>query len=167
MERDIYNQYLVCPNVCDCVCVYVGLFNIIVKQCGSKGLFTRNTRLQSSRMRTARVLTVSHSMLCTGGCTWSRGGLTWSRRGCTRSWGGVYLVPGDVPGTRGCTWSWGVYLVLGGVPGPGGCVPGPGSVPGSRGVYLVPGGCRVLPPCEQNDKLVQKYYLVQNFVCGR
>ena len=93
------------------------------------------TRLHSSRMRTARSLTVSPSMLCVGECTWS---------------GGVYLVwggvpgPGDVPG-------------LGGVPGPGGCtwtgegvggwVPGPGGVctwswgvPGPRGVYLVPGG---------------------------
>ena len=38
------------------------------------------------------------------GCTWSRGG------GCTWSGGvylvwGVYLVPGGVPGPRGCTWS--------------------------------------------------------------
>ena len=65
-------------------------------------------------MRTARVLTVSHSMLCTGG---------------------VYLV-------------WGV--------------PGPG------GVYLVPGGVvSGTPPCEQNDRQVQKYYLAPNFVCGR
>ena len=117
------------------------------------------TRLHSSRMRTARALTVSPSMLCTGGCTWSGGwgvpglggvcvpvggvGCTWSWGvylvwGCTWSWG-VYLVPGGVPGPRGCTWSqggtWsrGVYLVLWGVPGLGG-VPGPG------GVYLVPGG---------------------------
>ena len=50
---------------------------------------------------------------------------TWSR--------GVYLVRGGVPGPGRCTWSWGVYLVPGGVPGLGG-VPGPG------GVYLVPGG---------------------------
>ena len=111
-----------------------------------------STRLHSSRMRTARALTVSPSMLCTGeGCTWSRGvylvpGGTWSG-GCTCSWGGtwfrgcvpgprgVYLVLGGVPGPRGvpgpggCTWSW-----VGGVPGPGGCT-------WSRGVYLVPGGC--------------------------
>ena len=67
---------------------------------------------------------------------------------------GVYLVWGwGVTGPRGCTWSWGVYLVLGwctwsqwGVPGPGD-VPGPWGCTWSRGctwywgVYLVPGGC--------------------------
>ena len=52
---------------------------------------------------------------------------------------------GGVPGPRGCTWSrgvylvMGVYLVLGGVPGPGGCT---WSREGCtwQGVYLVPGG---------------------------
>ena len=76
-------------------------------------------------MRTARALTVSPSMLCV--------------------LGGVYLVPGGVPGAGGCTWSggggctwsrgvycsWGVYLVWGGVPGPG-----VGGVPGPEGVHL-------------------------------
>ena len=71
------------------------------------------------------------------------------------------LVPGGIPAEGvylvwGCTWSWGVYLVLGGVPGPG--VPGPrgctwsvGGVPGpgqggtwSGEVYLVLGGCTCL-----------------------
>ena len=62
------------------------------------------------------------------------------------------MVLGGVPGPEGCTWSRGVYLVLGrvylvwrGVPGPGG-VPGLGGVPGPGGylvwgVYLVLGGC--------------------------
>ena len=54
------------------------------------------------------------------------------------SWG-VYLVPGGVPGSGGCTWSQGVYWVgdvpgLGSVPGPGGCTWSWGGVPG-------PGGC--------------------------
>ena len=107
----------------------------------------RITRLHSSRIRTARVLTVSLSMLCGGGCTWS---------------GGVYLVPGGgVPGPRGSTWSWGVYLVPGGcnlvqrgvptpggVPGPGGGVPGPRGSTWSRGVYLAPGGGVRYSPCE-------------------
>ena len=61
---------------------------------------------------------------------------------------GVYLVPGGVPGLEGCTWSWGVYLVL------GGCTWSRGGVPGPGGVYLVPGGvpgprgvpAQVLPP---------------------
>ena len=90
-------------------------------------------------MRTARTLTVSRSMFCAGGCTWS---------------GGVYLVLGGAPGPGGCTW-WGVYLVRGGL---GGCTwsrgdslgPGVHLVPGghlargctwSGGVYLVQGGC--------------------------
>ena len=60
---------------------------------------------------------------------------------------GVYLVlggvlgPGGVPGPRGCTWSQGVYLVLGEgnflVPGGGGCT-------WSWGVPA-----QVLPPCGQ------------------
>ena len=96
-------------------------------------------------MRTARVLTVSPSMLCNGrgrvpgwgGCTWS-GGVYLVRGAGVPSLGDVPGPRGDVPGprgvylVRGCTWSWGVYLV--------------------RGVYLVPGGVpgQVLPHCEQN-----------------
>ena len=39
------------------------------------------------------------------------------------------------------------------------------------GVYLASGGrggvpAQLLPPCEQNDRQVQKYYLAPNFVCG-
>ena len=75
-----------------------------------------------------------------------RGG-TWSGGQCTWSWGGVCLVPGVylVPG--GCTWSQGVYLILGctwsqggawsrGIPGCGGWgwqVPGPRGCTWSRG----------------------------------
>ena len=94
--------------------------------------FMKTTRLHSSRMRIARALTVSPSMLCGGRkCTWSRG---------------MYLVLGGylVPGVYLVQ---GVYLVPGGVPGPGGGVPGLGGVPGPSEVYLVwggvpgPGGC--------------------------
>ena len=58
----------------------------------------------------------------------------------------MYLVPGGVPGPRGCTWSRGVYLVpggtwSGGVPGPRGVYLVQGGVPGPGGVYLVQGGC--------------------------
>ena len=145
------------------------------------------TRMHSSRMRTACLLPISPSMHCLGGylvlgdvpaqwgvylprgCTWSQGGCTWSWR---------------------CTWSQGVYLVpVEGVPGPSGGVPGPGGVTGPSGevylvlgVYLVPvggvpgaRGCTcpggtcpgTPPPCEQNDRQVQKHYLATNFVCGR
>ena len=124
-------------------------------------------------MRTARVLTVSPSMLCAGGgllpgdllwgvylvpggCTWSGGvyllrGGTWSRGGCLL-WG-VYLVMGR------CTWSWGVYLVPGvsapvGVPGPRGCT-------WSRGVYLVPGVSAPGGVCSGG------VYLVLGGVCSR
>ena len=94
--------------------------------------FSLVTRLHSSRMRTARALTLSPSIFSAPGGGSLLGGCTWSR--------GVYLVPGGVPGpgggvcSRGCTWSWwgcllrGVYLS-------GGCVC-------SRGVYLV----RYCPP---------------------
>ena len=70
------------------------------------------------------------------GGTWS-GGCTWS--------GGVHLVPGGVPGwgvpgprgylVRGCTWSGGCTWSRGGAPGPG-----EGGVPG-----------QVLSPCGQTD----------------
>ena len=87
------------------------------------------------------MLTVSPSMLCSGGCTWSQGG-TWSGgvpgpRGC------VCLVWGGVPGhgrylVWGHTWSQVGVPGLGGVPGPGGTWP--------QGVYLVR-----YSPCEQNE----------------
>ena len=104
--------------------------------------------MHSSRMRTARALTVSPSILCfPGGVpgpggTWSGegvcvpgpGGCTWSLgRGCTWS-GGVYLVVWGVYLVLGVYLVRGVYLVWEGVPGLGGGVPGLGGVPG-------PGGC--------------------------
>ena len=91
------------------------------------------TRLHSSRMRTARALTVSPSMLCLGvsapgGCTWSQGCLLWGEGtwsgGCLLQGGGLCScagcllledvpAPGGVSAPRGCllrgecTWSWG------------------------------------------------------------
>ena len=81
-----------------------------------------NTRLHSSRMRTARALTISPRKLCGGG--------------------GVYLVPGGIC-SGGCTWSWGVYLVQGGVCSKGGLPPGgvPGPGVSAPGVYLVQERC--------------------------
>ena len=90
----------------------------------------QSTRLHSSRMRTARVLTVSPSMLWPGGGVPSPGG------------GGV--CSGDIPGQ-------------GGVPGPGvsaprGCLlPGEGG-PGREGVFLLGGVSGTPPPCEQNHR---------------
>ena len=76
-----------------------------------------STRLHSSRMRTARALTVSPSMLCTVGVPCSRGvpgpggclvqGVAWSMEGCL-----VWGVPG-----LGGFWSGGVWFR--GVPGLG------------------------------------------------
>ena len=94
-------------------------------------------------MRTARALTVSHSMLCAGGGVylvlgegvWSRG--VWSRG--VYGLGGVYGSRG-VSGPRGC-------LILGGLiqGGGSGCVwvwwvSGPGGVWSQRGWCLVLGG---------------------------
>ena len=81
-------------------------------------------------MRTASVLTVSPSMLCTGGGVCS-GGCTWSRGGCVCSGGVCLLGEGVCVCSGGCAWSWGESalrgvsasgrcLLLGGVPGPGG-----------------------------------------------
>ena len=70
-----------------------------------------NTRMHSSRMRTVHLLPISPSMHSSLGHTLSQG---------------VYLVLG------GCTWSWGVYLVLRVYLVPGGYL--------VLGVYLVPEG---------------------------
>ena len=77
-----------------------------------RGYLHESTRMHSSRMRTARTLTISPSTLCSegylvpggvpgpGGCTWSQEGCTWSR-------GEGYLVPEG----SWCTWSRGGDLV--------------------------------------------------------
>ena len=89
-----------------------------------------------------------------GGCAWSGGWCVWSGGVVCLVWGG------GVSGPEGwCAW-------FGGVSGPGGLV------------CLVQGVCLVWgdlpqclvgyhhPPCEQNDKQVQKYYLGHNFVAA-
>ena len=83
-----------------------------------------STRLHSSRMPTARALTVSPSMLCGGGGVCSRGGC---------------LLPGDVC-CGGCL-LWGVSTLggvcSGGVSAPAGC-----GIPACTEADA--------PPCEQN-----------------
>ena len=130
----------------------------------SQHIFSVETRIHSSRMRTARLLTLSQHALPGGvptrGCTCPG---VYLPRGVCACLGGVYL-PGGVPVQ-------GVYLPRGGVPARGCSFPGGYLL---RGVYL-PGGCTcpggtclgTLPPCVQNDRQVQKYYLAPNFVCGR
>ena len=58
---------------------------LIMITCSNKTLQLHKTRLHSSRMRTARALTVSPSMLC----AWSQGEGAWSREGAW-SWGVVH-----------------------------------------------------------------------------
>ena len=108
------------------------------------------TRLHSSRMRTARTLTVSPSMLCSGRGVPGQGGCTWSGR-VYLVWG-VYLVPGGylVWGgvcSEGCTWPWGGggCTWSGGVAGPGGSAPGGVSPLGGVPGQVLP------PPLEQNE----------------
>ena len=114
-----------------------------------------NPRMHSSRMRTARLLTVSRHALFGGGVP-AQGGCTWPgvylprgvpAQGGVPAWGylprGVYL-PGGVP-------AWGVYL-----PGGWGCT--------------CPGECTCLGgtcPVNRMTDRCKKYYLAQNFVCGR
>ena len=145
--------------------------------------------MHSSRMRTVHLLSISPSMHCSWGVYLPRGGVPGPG-------GEGYLVPGGIPGLRGCTWSWevpgpGGYLVRG-VPGLGGYLVPWGStwsrgVPGPRGVYLPggtwscrevylvlggvpgPGGftCPGTPPLNRIlDTCLWKYYLAPNFICG-
>ena len=100
---------------------------------------------------------------------------------CTAPGEGVYLprgvyLPGGCtcPGGRGVDTCPGGCTCLGDVPA-WGCTC-QGGVP-AQGCYLprgctcqggvpVPGGtCPGTPPCEQNDRQVQKYYLAPNFIC--
>ena len=115
--------------------------------------------MHSSRMRTARLLTVSQHALLGGvpaGDVPARGLVylwgVYLLRGCT--WGIMYL-PGGVP-AQGCT-------CLGGVPARGlyllEGVYLPGVVPAGEGVPARGGTCPGTLPCEQNDRQVQKYYL--------
>ena len=99
------------------------------------------------------------------------------------AWSGGMSAPGGVsiPGGLlwGGAWSRGVYSggvsALGGVSAPGGSALGGEGVPVLWGVcsggvcsgVCVPGlGGYHHPPCEQNDKQVQKYYLGHNFVAA-
>ena len=86
--------------------------------------------MHSSRMRTARLLSVAPSMHC-----WRvylvTGDVYLVPVGGVPGPKGLYLVTGGASGPGGCPWSQGVYLVPGGVPGPRGGEPGPrGDVPG-------------------------------------
>ena len=114
---------------------------------GKEAITNKTRRMHSSRMRTARLWPVSPGMHC------------WGVPGP----GGMCLVPGKV------YLVWGVYLVLGGVPGPRGVYLVSGryiwcqGAPGPRGVgwvYLVRGGtCPGTPPRGQNHRRLWKYNL--------
>ena len=108
--------------------------------CQSLLIDFKETRMHSSRMRTARLLPVSPSMYCSGGCL---------LRGVSGpgSGGRGVSAPGGLSGPRG-PWSQGVST-------PGGISAPNGGVPGSGVVFA-----QVLP-CEQNS------WHTQNFVCGR
>ena len=148
MARVKYNKYT----------LYL-LYKLLYKYIHSY-LNIRRKRMHSSRMRTTHALTI-------GGCTCPGGYLP----GATCP--GVYLsgectCPGRVHLPRGCTC-------------PGGGVPAQEGRVTSQGVMNLSGGCtcpgevylpggvpaQVLPPCEHNDRQVQKYYLAPNFVCWR
>ena len=151
--------------------------------------------MHSSRMRTSCSLTVCRSLLprgLVGGCVWSRG--LCLVPGVSAHGGGGCMLPGDLlPGGSAprerCLLPRGRCLVRGvSAPGallPGGCLPQGGVCPWGclllggllpggvvcllRGVSApgehVCSGCGI-PPCEQNDKQVQKYYLGHNFVAA-
>ena len=100
------------------------------------------TRLHSSRMRTARALTISPSMLCTGGCPLPGGVCS----GGVCSWRGLSAPGGCVSSGGVCSWGMsapGEVCSWGCVCSQGGCLL-PGGIPG-LGVYLV----RYSPCCGQ------------------
>ena len=112
--------------------------------------FQETTRMHSSRMHTACSLTISPSMLCSGGACLVQGG---------SGSGGVPGLGGCLPGPGGGAWS-GECLV------PAGCL-----VPG--GACLVPGGGGIPayteadPPVDRIfDTCLWKYYFAPNFICG-
>ena len=103
-------------------------------------------------MRTARVLTVSPSMLCGEGGVCSQGV-------CVCSWGGVcyggcLLWRVSAPGcvcSRGVSAPGGVCLLPGGVCSGWGCLLQGGVYPSMH--------CRQTPPCEQNHTCLWKHNL--------
>ena len=84
------------------------------------------------------------------------------------AWKGASLVGGS-PWQGGPPWQAG--LLSGGVSlaggGQGVSLAGRGSPWQGGSLVGSPSMHRGRPPCEQNDKQVQKYYLAPNFVCGR
>ena len=99
------------------------LVNTIEKCTDDKWEILVNTRLHSSRMRTGHALTVSPSMLCSGGgggCMVLGGGAwSWGTHGGCMVLGGAWSQGGmHCPGV--CAWSQG--WMIQGVHGPRGCM---------------------------------------------
>ena len=110
-------------------------------------IFMSYTRMHSSRMRTGRSLTICRSLL-------PGGDVCYQGRGGGSAPGVVVSAPGGSSAPRGAP--------EGGVCSGGWC---------SGGWCLLPGGSVHAgipdpPPCEQNDKQVQKYYVGHNFVAA-
>ena len=149
------------------------------------------TRMHSSRMLTGRSLTVCRSLLPGGRGICSRGCLLWEGGVCSQGgcllWGCLLLGVSASGGVcyRRLSALGGGCLLLGGCLPPWGVCSGvfvfsgecllPGGVCswGGWGVSASGGGVvsqhvlrQTPPPCEQNDKQVQKYYLGHNFVAA-
>ena len=116
------------------------------------------TRMHSSRMHTARLLTISQHALpggipaqgvyLPGGCTCLGGVPVWE----------VYMPRGWCTCLGGCTCPRGVYLTKGGVPTQGG-------VPAQGGVPTWGGTCPGTPPVNRMTHRC-KNITFANFVCG-
>ena len=148
--------------------------------------------MHSSRMRTGRSLTVCQSLLpggvsAQGGCLFPAGGGVSVPRGVSALgglllwgcllWGGCLLRGVSAPGGFVCS---GGCLLQGGLSAPGECLlwgvstlgvsaPGVSALRGRRCLLwgvVSQHALRQTPPCEQNDKQVQKYYLGHNFVAA-
>ena len=155
--------------------------------CGDLAHFSRentlSTSMHSSRMRTARLLTVWGGSVQPGGST-SRGVCLTLEGVCIQEGlpnpggsasKGVCPTPGGLH-PRGVCPTLGGLHPMGVCPIQGGMHPGKSAQPQGvcigGGVCPTPGGSASRgrlgrPPCEHNDTQVYKHYLAPNFVCGR
>ena len=135
--------------------------------------------MHSSRMRTGRSLTICQSLLPGGVSAPGGGGCLFPGGVCS---GGVCsggcLLPGGV--CSGGSALGGGVCSRGGLSAPGECLlwgvsalgvsaPGVSALRGRRCLLwgvVSQHALRQTPPCEQNDKQVQKYYLGHNFVAA-
>ena len=112
-------------------------------------------------MHTAHSLTVSPSMLYSGGCL-VPGGTCMVPGGCLHGPGGCLHGPGGcLPGPGGMP-AWSGGCLIWGVPGPRGCLPGPRGVVSQHALRQTPLWTEFLTHASENITLPQTSFAVGN-----